>query len=224
MTRAGRFVTARAPVSQRAVALLPAAFIHPGDLTTEQPASDEGSLVARARRQDADAFRAIFDLHAPSIFRFLVDLLGDGGDADEGTQETFVRAYDRLHSLRDSERLLPWLLGIARNVSLEHRRSRRRLVALASNEADEAELAELPVDAFTPESLLLSREELARVGAALGQLSEGRRAALLLRFDHGLPYEEIAGVLGWSLSKAKVEVHRARIQLRGALVDGGANP
>jgi RNA polymerase sigma-70 factor, ECF subfamily len=206
------------------VALLPAAWIQPGDVESEAPATDEASLVARARRQDAEAFRAIFDLHAQSVFRFLVDLLGDGSAADEGTQETFVRAYDRLHSLRDSDRLLPWLLGIARNVSLEHRRANRRVVTLTSSD-DEGDLAELTADAFTPESLLLGREELARVAGALALLSEGRRAALLLRFDHGLPYDEIARVLGWSLSKAKVEVHRARVQLRGALVDekGGAD-
>jgi len=75
--------------------------------------------------------------------------------------------------------------------------------------------------------VLLGREEMEVVERAMASLSEDKRAALLLRFDHGLRYEEIASTLGWSLSKAKVEVHRARLKLRAALDaagegDGGA--
>ncbi len=205
-------------MSQTTVAVFPGASMAlPEDLPSEDTRADELTLVARARRQDGEAFGALFDLHAQAVFRFLADLTGDSSAADEGTQETFVRAYDRIATLQEEDRLLPWLLGIARNVSFELRRAQRRVVSLVG-EGDEAPEVEQLTDALTPEATLLSREDLACVGAALSRLSEGRRAALLLRFDHGLPYEEIAKVLGWGLSKAKVEVHRARLQLRAALV------
>lgn len=156
-----------------------------------------------------DLFRALFLQHSGAVHRFLRDLVRDGAQAEECLQETFVRAHGRLGSLRDRDRALSWLLGIARNVSLELRRARRW--------QPEELPAERACPAPSPESVLLGREEMAVVEQAMAALGEDRRAALLLRFDHGLPYEDIAAALGWSLSKAKVEVHRARLKLRTAL-------
>jgi RNA polymerase sigma-70 factor (ECF subfamily) len=160
-----------------------------------------------------DLFRALFLQHSGAVHRFLRDLVRDDAQAEECLQETFVRAHDRLRSLRERDRALAWLLGIARNVTLELRRARRWQTA-------EASPPERACPAPSPETVLLGREEVAAVEQAMAALGEDRRAALLLRFDHGLPYEEIAAALGWSLSKAKVEVHRARLKLRTALEGG----
>ena len=65
-------------------------------------------------------------LRTPAILRFLTDLLGDHAAAADATQETFVRAFRRLDTLRGTDRIAPWLFGIARNVSLEHKKARRR--------------------------------------------------------------------------------------------------
>ena len=86
--------------------------------------------VGAARRGEATAFRAIFDRHAPRVCRFLRDVLGDGVAAEEATQETFVRAHAALASLAESDRLSPWLFGIARNVQRELQRARARVVPL----------------------------------------------------------------------------------------------
>ena len=77
---------------------------------------------------------------------------------------------------------------------------------------DEADREDLSTP--SPEAALLGREAARVVERALARLSEDRRAALLLRLDHDLAYDDIAAMLGWSLSKAKVEVHRARAVLR----------
>jgi len=171
----------------------------------------ERSLVSRARDGEQDAFRAVFDHFGKTVHRLVWDLVRDDAAADEVTQETFVRAFARIDSIRDDERLAPWLFGIARNVAFEHLRTRGRSPLRPQEEANEA------AGPGTPESSLLGREVESAVQTALGQLSPDRRAALLLRVDHGLPYEQIAESLGWSLSKAKVEVHRARKVLRGLL-------
>jgi RNA polymerase sigma-70 factor (ECF subfamily) len=71
--------------------------------------------------------------------------------------------------------------------------------------------------ARNPEDALLDREAVAVVERALGRLPEERRAALLLRCDHGLAYDEIAPLMGWSLAKVKVEIFRAREVLRATL-------
>jgi len=189
----------------------------------EVPAAAAVLALRRAEAQaEADAFRSLFLEHSGAVHRFLKDLLRDSTLADEGLQETFVRAHERLGTLEQQDRVLGWLLGIARNVSLELRRARRRDGPGGGDLRGERASA-----APSPEHVLLGREEVEVVERAMASLSEDKRAALLLRFDHGLPYEEIASTLGWSLSKAKVEVHRARLKLRAALDaagedDGGA--
>jgi RNA polymerase sigma-70 factor (ECF subfamily) len=172
-----------------------------------------GVLVERAQKDDSAAFRAIFERHAPEVRRFLFGICGEWHLADEATQETFVRAHKKLGSLRDGDKVVPWLLGIARRVSQEQRRSRRRSRAFIERH----ERAGVERSEPSPEELLLGREELARAARALDALSEERRAALLLRIDHGLAYEEIAQTMDWSLAKVKNEIHRARLELRARI-------
>jgi RNA polymerase sigma factor (sigma-70 family) len=172
----------------------------------------ERDLLDRARRGEPEAFRVIFDRHAPSVRRFLGDLLRDDAAADEATQETFVRAHARMRTLREDERLGGWLLGIARMVSMEQlRRWRRDPIAMPEDEPRE------PDRAPSPEAALLSGEADRLLDGALQVLSSDRRAVLLMRIDHGLPYEQIAETMGWNLQKVKNEIHRARLQLRERL-------
>lgn len=182
------------------------------------PAIDlEQHQVLRAQRGDATAFRWLFDRYAPSIRRFSADLLRDTDAADECTQETFVRAHRQLAGLREPEKWRTWLFSTAHFVALEQRRKQQRTVVSTEDAPDRVD------GAATPEAALLGREADRVIDEALLLIDEPRRAALLLRVDHGLPYEAIAEVLGWSVAKAKVEVHRARLELRervGAYVEG----
>jgi len=171
----------------------------------------ERALIDRARAGDARAFRMLFDRHAPAVRRFLGDLLRDSDAADEATQETFVRAHHRLGSLRDDEKLRPWLFGIARYVFHETLRARRRDAGLSADAFDET-----PPQP-DPEAVILGQEADRQLRAALAHLGEERRAALLLRIDHGLDYDEICEVMGWNLAKVKNEIHRARLELRARL-------
>ncbi|MDQ3264014.1 MAG: RNA polymerase sigma factor [Myxococcota bacterium] len=175
------------------------------------PDRTERELARRAREGDASAFREIFDRCGPAVRRFSRDLMRDPALADEVTQETFVRALDRLGRLKQDERLLAWLLGIARLVCAEQFRLRRRSQDRHCEDSDEGD--RVPAG-FTPESRALAREAAGVVQAGLESLSVDRQTALLLRFDHGLAYQEIAELMGWSLAKAKVEIHRARVLLR----------
>ncbi len=159
---------------------------------------------------------AMYGSLAPRIHRFLRDLLGDPALASDATQETFVRAFKRVDDLPRTTRLVPWVFGVARFVALEMRKARgrqRRLIddgVVADDRAVDTRMR-------TPEAELLDREAVVVVERALSRLPEERRAALLLRLDHGLSYDEIAPVLGWSLSKVKIEIFRAREVLRATL-------
>ncbi len=175
-------------------------------------------LVQRARRGDAAAFRALFERYAPPVGRFLRDLFRDGPAADEATQETFVRAHARLATLDDSSRLGSWLFGIARNVYFEHRRARAGNL-YPGDAGDDDGLAALRAVLPTPnpEAILLGRELAGHLDEALAKLRPARRAALLLRVDHGLGYDDIAQAMGWTLPQVKNELHRARLELRVSL-------
>ena len=181
-------------------------------------AGPDPSLVARAQAGDAGAFRALFVAHAPAVRRFLHELLRDAAAADEATQETFVRAHARLPSLRDTAQVRTWLLGIARLVHLEMRRAQRRdgILPEPGDEEDARVAAVLPTP--SPEDLLLDAELLRHLDAGLAQLSEGRRAALTLRVEQGMAYEDIAEVLGWTVSQVRNALHRGRMQLRSHLM------
>jgi RNA polymerase sigma factor (sigma-70 family) len=174
--------------------------------------SDE-ELLSRARAGDAEAFRVIFDREAPGVRRFLGDLLRDEAAADEGTQETFVRAHQRLGTLEQAGKLQGWLFGIARMVFFEQLRRKRRDGPPVTPAAEPREVDRAP----SPEAVLLSAESDRMLEGALADLGEDRRAALLMRIDHELGYGEIASAMGWTLQKVKNEIHRARLQLRATL-------
>lgn len=182
-------------------------------------------LVALEARSEDDAeVRAAFTLlyrrQAPRVHRFLRDLLRDGTLALDATQETFARVLEHPKMVCDPARAVPWVFGVARNVSLEMRRARTRsarlLVASCDGDAD-VERSNVAGTGTSPERDLLGREALRVLDAALAKLSEDRRALVLLRLDHGFSYEDIATSMGFSLAKVKVELHRAREELRLAL-------
>lgn len=187
-----------------------------------RPADQRREEEARASGQAA--LTALYAAHGAAVHRFLCDLLGDRIAAADAAQEVFVRAFRRLHTLEATDRPAAWLFGIARNVSLEHRRAQRRSRKVMDDAPldpwDDRYAAAAP---GSPEDELIGREAIGIVRGALARLSEDRRAALVLRLDHGLSYEEIARLFEWSVPKAKIEIHRARQILREALDphDGG---
>lgn len=171
--------------------------------------------MTQAQRGDRAAFRTLFERHVVSVRRFLVDLLRDRAQADDATQETFARAHAQLDKVTDGSGFRAWLFGIARNVAFEAHR--RRLHEPLDAEDDDG-VPDAVIPSPDPEAVLLDRELAGQFEAALGTLSAQRRAALLLRLDHGLAYEEIAAAMGWSLPTVKNEIHRARLKLRAALL------
>jgi RNA polymerase sigma-70 factor (ECF subfamily) len=151
-------------------------------------------------------FQTLYEAHAAAVHRFALYLAGNRAQAEDITSETFIRVWTAPARL-ELATVRAYLLTIARNVYLQGlRRDRRR-----------AELPEAVVDpAPGPHEEAAGREEMAAVAAALRQLPEVDRAALLMRAEDGLPYEEIAAALGLSVAAARVKVHRARLKLAAA--------
>jgi RNA polymerase sigma-70 factor (ECF subfamily) len=153
-----------------------------------------------------DEILNLYRQHASAVFRFAWGLCGDRSQAEDLVSETFTRLLTRTPRI-ETRTALAYLLAVARNTYISGRRRQSREVPLAE---------EIRAPESDPASRLDDQARLESVTAALRDLSEGERSALLLRVDHELSYEEIASALGISVGAAKVRVHRARLRLANA--------
>lgn len=147
------------------------------------------------------------------MHRFVLFLTGDRALAEDLTSETFVRLWTARERV-DLATVRGYLFTIARNLFLQGRRAARP-------ESGAEASGELLRDARPgPDERAVAREELRATLAALQTLSEIDRAAVLMRADEALSYEEIGAALGLSTVAARVKVHRARLKLAGARLGG----
>ena len=173
---------------------------------------ESGSLIARVRDGDKTAFRLIFERHHRLVLRFLYGMVGEHGLAEELTQETFMRAYRNIHSLRDEAMLSTWLCGIAKNTASNALRSRRREVHTI--EIDGENTVELRSDKLAPDAQLLNTELNGVIRDALSRLGEDKRLVFTLKVLQQRSYEEIALITGASIPKLKTDLHRAKAEMR----------
>jgi RNA polymerase sigma-70 factor (ECF subfamily) len=153
----------------------------------------------------------VYREHARDLRRFALYLSGSEATADDLVSEAFVRLWATKERIVLST-LRAYLFAIVRNLFLQRRRKEWRHAPLEEDFADRQP---------GPEDVLSDRSELRIVMAALGRLPEVDRAAVLMRADGGVSYEDIAVTLGLSVAAAKVKVHRARLKLAEARVAGG---
>lgn len=168
--------------------------------------------IERARRGDPEAFRQLFERYSRPVISFVYDMVGDRALAEDLTQETFVRAYRHLGSLREESKFSTWLFSIAKNVAREHLRSGERRASKV--ELDDELVLELQDEGRTPVEGLLDKELNGVVRRALGALDEDKRTVFALKVFQQRSYEEIAEITGFSLPKVKTDLHRARAEMR----------
>jgi RNA polymerase sigma-70 factor (ECF subfamily) len=174
-------------------------------------------LLERACSGDEEAFGLIFERYASPVFSFIYRMVGQHELAEELTQETFVRAYRKMGGLqlRADVKLSTWLFSIAKNVSRESLRSRRKEDKKV--EIGDRSILELSDDELQPDALLLNQELSHRIQDALGSLDEDKRLVFVLRVIHQHNYDEIAEITGFSLSKLKTDIFRARAEMKRLL-------
>jgi RNA polymerase sigma-70 factor (ECF subfamily) len=150
-------------------------------------------------------FSSLYKKYAPDVYRFALYLSNERGEAEDITSETFVRAWTSPEPMVMAT-VKGYLFTIARNLFFRGLRKKSRQFALND---------ELRDPQAGPYVQAEQKEKLHSVMLALQRLPEASRSALLMRAVDGMAYEEIAQVLGISLSAAKVKVHRARLALVG---------
>ena len=158
-------------------------------------------------------FNELYARYVGDVYRFAVYLSCDATLAEDLTSEAFLRAWHSHEPIREAT-VKAYLFTIVRNLYLSELRRTSRHVELPET---------VPSSAPGPEDRLDQQTALGRVLRALRTLPEIDRAALLMRTQDGMSYEEIAQALQLTLSSAKVKVHRARLKL-AALVPGAALP
>jgi len=152
--------------------------------------------------QTAAGFSEIYQRYSRDVYRFALYLSGDADLAEDITAESFLRIWSSAAPVRLTT-VKAYLLAIARNLYLHELRHLKR----------HSEIEDKLPSARSLECDAGDREELARVLAALRELPEADRTAVLLRAEDGLSYEEIAAVLNLPVATVKVKVHRARLKL-----------
>ncbi len=165
-------------------------------------APSDRDLIQRARRGDAEAFGELVLRYQTSVFNVCYRILHERLDAEDMTQETFLRARDRLHLFDEERAFAPWLRRVAANVCLNHLEAQKRTAPLDDDrDADEN---------IRPEAQVEVRERSERIRLTLASLPAHYRVVIELRHYQELSYDEIAAELHIPLSDVKSHLFRAR--------------
>ncbi len=188
----------------------------------DTPSWAEATLIERAQAQDETAFDQIVRLYADRIYNYVRRMVGNPQDAEDITQEVFIRAYQGLPSFDGRASFSTWLYRIATNLCIDHRRRQSRRVQTVPYHRDESDEEdgdwEFP-DTSQPSALdmLLTRELQAVVDEAIDALSPKLKTVLLLYDVEGLSYEQIAQALRIPMGTVKSRLFAAREQIRRAV-------
>jgi RNA polymerase sigma-70 factor, ECF subfamily len=169
---------------------------------------DDNQLVAQWRAGSHDAFAALVDRHKDKIY-WLVRRIAGVEEAEDLTQEVFLRAYQALPQFRGEASLKTWLCRIAYNLSATRLGKRRR-----QPEEQLLDEVEAPPSIADLEGEVEQREFAGIVHACVDRLPEHFRTALTLYYLNEIRYEEIAEITGLPLGTVKAHIHRGRLRLK----------
>lgn len=165
--------------------------------------NDDGCLIRRIKLGERGCFSELVESYQKPLYSYLRRLGLDHDEAADVMQNSFVRAWDNLSSLREDGNFRSWLYTIASNQAKNWFRSRSRLATLEQSR-DEA-----PEDTAGPD-VPLDRERMrAWIDSALDRLPAPQRQVVILRAFEDVPFNKVAEIMGISLSAAKVSYHRA---------------
>jgi RNA polymerase sigma-70 factor (ECF subfamily) len=168
---------------------------------------NDGALVTRAQASEREAFSELVRRHQTAVYRVCYRILGSREDAEDATQEAFIRAYRKLETFQGRSGFKTWMLRLAINVSLNERGRRKEL--------PRREMLPEPVPG--PEEEMIEAEAAARLHKALQIVQPNHRAAVVLHDLEGLTYEEAAKSMGVPEGTVKSWAHRGRKRLKELL-------
>lgn len=184
----------------------------------------EEQLIRRAQQGDNGAFEELLLLHQKKVYNLCLRMSANPDDALDLSQEAFLRAWRSLGQYQFEASFSTWLFRLTSNICIDflRRKKRRQETSLTENYDDSDEGAELslPDCAPLPEQQAITNETKIELARAMGQLAPDHREILQLRVVEGLPYEQIADILGVRVGTVKSRLARARLSLRKILKAG----
>jgi RNA polymerase sigma-70 factor, ECF subfamily len=190
---------------------------------TDQPDAD-AELMLRVKRGDRVAFEELVNKFKQPVMNLVYRTLPDATEAEDLAQQVFVQVFKSAHRYEAAAKFSTWLFTIARNLCLNEIRRRSRHPAESMDAPGPASDHEEPpmrqiedTRNFTPPAALLQSELAAKIEEALAGLPEKQRTAILLCREDELSYEDIAEVVGCTLSATKSLIHRGRETLKQKL-------
>lgn len=179
---------------------------------------DETHLIRRCREQDTEAFRWLISRYQARIFSFVRRMLPDASEAEDVTQEVFVKAYRSIRSYDGRAAFTTWLFKIASNLCVDRARRRKRRGDSLSLDSAARQALLMPADStWDPQQLAVASEMREALEAAIAAMSEKLKPVLLLHDLEGMDYQQIADTLGIPLGTVKSRLFLARGHLQSAL-------
>ncbi len=182
----------------------------------------DAALMMRVKQGDTAAFAELVDKYKQPVMNLIYRTLRDATEAEDLAQNVFLQVYKSAHRYRVSAKFSTWLFTIARNLCLNEIRRRSRHPA-ESLDVPHPEQSDRPLHQFedkknlSPPEIMLQGELERKIDEVLAELPENQRSAILLCRQEDLSYEEIAEILGCSLSATKSLIHRGRETLKEKL-------
>jgi RNA polymerase sigma-70 factor, ECF subfamily len=174
------------------------------EIPTQEPGGS-WDLVRAAQEGDRSAFAQLYDRYVDVVFRYVLFRVGDRELAEDVTSETFLRALRRITSISYQGRDVgAWFVTIARNLVLDHVKSSRFRLEVATAEIDDSQRVEVG-----PEQQVLSHLTRSALLECVGQLGDDQRECIVLRFLQGLSVAETAQVMSRNEGAVKALQHRA---------------
>lgn len=171
--------------------------------------------VAATLEGDQEAFENIVYLHQDDVYNLCYRMLGDRVEAEDASQESFLRAYRKLGSYHRQRSFKTWLLSIASHHCIDRLR-RRRITFISLDDEPSAGSLALASDEPNPEQAVIAQETTEEFQQLLAQLPEDYRLVVILRYWYDYSYREIADMNGESVSAVKSKLFRARRRLEEA--------
>ena len=174
-------------------------------------------LLELCKRQDQEALRVLFRRHEKPVYNLLYRMLSNHEDAEEALADVFVKVWRAAGSFKGDSKFTTWLFKIATNTARDFLRSRmiRREISLEDGSISEGQMARsAAARAVDPEDCVVKDDEVARIAAALGALSEDDRLLITLYHFQGMDYQEISEITGVPVNNLKVKLFRARQRLK----------
>ena len=174
----------------------------------------DADIARKCRQNDAQAWRVLIGQHGSSVYRLAVRMLQKGWEADDATQETFLRVHRSINTFDPTRPLRPWILRIAYNVCL--RRLGKAKKDMQANDPTELNRFENKHES-DPEKVVSQAEQGELIVAALDKIAAQDRALLIMHYREELSLAEVAQATGISVNTIKTRMHRARNLLRRIL-------